>query len=1527
MEVLVCFGANEQRVNVVDDNNYVITVAQLKDVMADTISEKLRLLKLDQEQKCESIKQEIKEFETRVKPQKNKKNKTKKSDSKTRAENEERKVLVDRLKIAENEIHQEYCVVAPKYLGCVLDKGERLLHSNMDILLLVEEWQARKEERQQHYAKTFVRTILEIARTHDDCAPSCIFELSNILKNPKIFSWAIEELSQFADFLLCYSGSPHLAGAVATKLFKNDAVCLNIDSGLETVRKRLSTMSSLYSVCPEPICFSFMQIAERLSCVETHSRWHSMRQALHFFIDVGRRASDGSITLAAQLIVFHLYPNLAVDNQVPLNEHRTMIGLISDIFASPEILVENTTNPTMAVRYDLTSFLLASSTLFSIVIKVDSNELFQTDAIMRRLFRVTEWSFHSLLSFDQNTASLGEWKIPRSKNLLGSSLQTKEKLYRVLYLQSLSVMACALTGYKLEEELPETTIWNEITSLLVKIISISRTKYMISKNENSNTRWQIVFEEHAAIASIRAIFKAQLLSKKWIALNMDTITQLAGLDLCCSLNSRICCVDSLILCFQQIPSSEAAIELANALDPVALTRLVIDSPTETNNAFLLSLIWRYTDKTCDNELASILVSLFAHSVDHSQAVTTYLAQCIFCISQAPPASVFIGTTEGGSIVKILIEAVGKFISLPGKTLMILECTKECLKALFQIIRCKDNAEIFIKEHGIQFMCAVLEELNSCSTSPKETRRIEYLIAASVLKVVRVLIMTQSSKLQQAILHPEVIDTFFTLACSSYDPNLELQEHSARVKRLAASVLVALPLPTDIGEKCIIAISRSFLCNESDKFNGASIQQSFGAEMISRIEFSIAGQELVIKTGIVKQLLDFVANEEGCRRSHSLIGLVGLCDNSQKIQEYVCKSSLYKLIKLAWTVSKDYDHLLVAKLLEKLATNSINRTMLYKAEMRARNIVIKWQTMTDAEKSAFDATQSVQEMKCRDLEEQQACTDVDLMIIKAQYNKWMTNDLKVIQSNDVVKQDAKIMSLLDSQFWAFRDSILCPANNPSMASRSNNAELTSCFHTNMSQPEKLLYQRQNLMQSVVHLKESKEEHLAPWIQRQHRNELSVLADLVPQSPEILDLDVPILKYSIHHDFIELHDESFVTVLRQSEEWQFQWLNPVFGNQSLEIDTMIDAVPPCDQVGAVNNWDDATGYFKETLLRISLNEKTVAEENSSYVCHSFADIFQNELDGTKWSNALNMSLLVPLYWYLKSVYGHLGLVTLLKLINIPIPSHVDPEMSTFRAFAIGVFDSFEHKLNGPMEKVLELISSALIDPCSLDPVLLFPQLPCQMFDNHRCLIQDLALQMNHSLDCQKLHAIIELTGVHLQDIEVAASIAGMRGTFEMQLEEWLVRIANLIPLPSSQSIQEITGFSRDYDMYFLMQRFLFSGEAETLRLARLSKIAPEKIDANMDNDDLCPEEKFCFLMSLIRRNDILIKFDKETVLKAARMLNQSVCECSEAECVLYVLRAVKVRQQHSPENFEASLKQIIPHDKWKLSSLLWSLVNEI
>lgn len=204
----------------------------------------------------------------------------------------------------------------------------------------------------------------------------------------------------------------------------------------------------------------------------------------------------------------------------------------------------------------------------------------------------------------------------------------------------------------------------------------------------------------------------------------------------------------------------------------------------------------------------------------------------------------------------------------------------------------------------------------------------------------------------AMAKPEMLETLFALA-TRVDAERVTKLPDPRVARLAASVLLAVPFPLELSESCYIALVKTFLFLRDDCLS----QHIFGTRIFAKINFSPIGYKILRQQGCIAKLVSFACDQipspnrdelltsasakrevEGLRlrRSNALLALA-YCVRDKTNQIYLTQKALDKLLILVWTSDAKHDHQLVALILAQVNGNKSNRTRIYKAEMKAKEL--------------------------------------------------------------------------------------------------------------------------------------------------------------------------------------------------------------------------------------------------------------------------------------------------------------------------------------------------------------------------------------------------------------------------------------------------------------------------------------------------------------------------------------------------------------------------------------------------------------
>ena len=145
----------------------------------------------------------------------------------------------------------------------------------------------------------------------------------------------------------------------------------------------------------------------------------------------------------------------------------------------------------------------------------------------------------------------------------------------------------------------------------------------------------------------------------------------------------------------------------------------------------------------------------------------------------------------------------------------------------------------------------------------------------------------------------------------------------------------------LGSHFLERIVLSFLMDAQEQL------RSFGASFLSSLRPSKLGHEIIREGGGVGKMIDLACygTQDNAQRN-ALQGLLyATCDAEN--QDYVGKRGLYKLLKLAWTVASPELQILLGQVMNNLTKNPKNRTRIYKAELRCKQM-IGWKNAEAAE---------------------------------------------------------------------------------------------------------------------------------------------------------------------------------------------------------------------------------------------------------------------------------------------------------------------------------------------------------------------------------------------------------------------------------------------------------------------------------------------------------------------------------------------------------------------------------------------------
>ncbi len=643
------------------------------------------------------------------------------------------------------------------------------------------------------------------------------------------------------------------------------------------------------------------------------------------------------------------------------------------------------------------------------------------------------------------------------------------------------------------------------------------------------------------------------------------------------------------------PSGPALQMLIEMLEPVVVADLLVRFPEEANAAMLLSEVLRHRSEACEDVVVGNVLTLIEYRAallepadTRGHALITFMLDTVIRLCEQPAsrealrrvaldgnASRLPGGTSKVGAVEALLVVLGKLLSLEERGAHQLDTTLHCVRALAALLRLGPGVtaptECFVRARGPSLFLALVEEFAGSARAAADAvgqlgvalgvKARSYALLVEALKLVRQLCMVRSASLQRELLSAETLATMLAVCTAELETsaNEQFRRLDAQGKRLAASILVALPFPREVGEPCIIAVVRRLLCLDYSQVPTVGCaQQAFAARMLSRCEFSEQGSALLRRSGVVATLLRHATEADAQlgpraraehRRANALLGLVYITADDANMQEHVCNVALYQLLKLAWQTEVSHEQHLLARLLEQLARNKNNRTRVYKAEIRARAVVQRWAQQSlrvaldndhlvlhdddEAEEQAEGKQSPSHHAVVLGADEMAARAELESVIrTRADYQRWLIDDLRVrhkktvlpFQKNDAavrakelhkklprlpdgaVADASMVLTPRESPLWSFRDSILSPVNQTSSVARSNGKEpaMTSALllGQSMCQPAKLLWTRprQDHHQHQEHQRQ--DQHLHQHQQHQQHAHEDALHEAV-EEPESQD----------------------------------------------------------------------------------------------------------------------------------------------------------------------------------------------------------------------------------------------------------------------------------------------------------------------------------------------------------------------------------------------------------------------------------------
>ena len=275
-----------------------------------------------------------------------------------------------------------------------------------------------------------------------------------------------------------------------------------------------------------------------------------------------------------------------------------------------------------------------------------------------------------------------------------------------------------------------------------------------------------------------------------------------------------------------------------------------------------------------------------------------------------------------------------------------------LKSLCRLLTLPNAAESFVSTGGVEFLLGLA----------KATWEQHPHICIKVLTVLRCI--ASKDICAHAMAKPELLESLFAFATRKERSETETSGATnsstihPRVSRLAASLLLALPFPFELSETCYIALVKTFLFLPPGSVAG----HIFGAKIFAKINFSPLGYKILRQQRCIARLIKFACSQDDAgltvespessefdaalqtsedqdknlRRSHALLALA-YCAKDKINQVYLAQRALDKLLIVVWTSDARYDHELIGLILAQVNSHKANRTRIYKAEMKAREL--------------------------------------------------------------------------------------------------------------------------------------------------------------------------------------------------------------------------------------------------------------------------------------------------------------------------------------------------------------------------------------------------------------------------------------------------------------------------------------------------------------------------------------------------------------------------------------------------------------
>lgn len=142
-------------------------------------------------------------------------------------------------------------------------------------------------------------------------------------------------------------------------------------------------------------------------------------------------------------------------------------------------------------------------------------------------------------------------------------------------------------------------------------------------------------------------------------------------------------------------------------------------------------------------------------------------------------------------------------------------------------------------------------------------------------------------------------------------------------------------------------------------------QSCAGRLLGQLRSTTVGQALVRDNGGIMLLLKLTEDAENEVAVHNALRGLRHVSLDPKSQVYLCRHGLYRLLEMAWTSPHIHHRRIIAQIVRQLSENAENKTLIYKAELRSRQM-LGWRNKKVPKFSVQDAAaRAAQEKKQKD----------------------------------------------------------------------------------------------------------------------------------------------------------------------------------------------------------------------------------------------------------------------------------------------------------------------------------------------------------------------------------------------------------------------------------------------------------------------------------------------------------------------------------------------------------------------------------